>query len=70
MDMSDAAATIGDDKLAFEAGGWQMSDGQVQSFIDYFGAHPKLLEGARYFGNSERAAFIKAVTNSSKDVSQ
>lgn len=27
---------------------------QVEAFVKYFGAHPDLMEGAKYFGNSEK----------------
>ena len=28
---------------------------KAKGFEEYFGAHPQLVEGARYFGNSEAA---------------
>lgn len=30
------------------------SKDQAEAFIKYYGVHPDLMEGARYFGNSEK----------------
>ena len=46
----------------------ELTNEQRKHFEDYFGVHPQLLEGSRYFGNSENQPFIEEVTGTDRDV--
>ena len=48
----------------------KLTEEQAKNFEDYFGAHPELLEGARFFGNSENQPFIEEVTGTDRDLSR
>ena len=41
---------------------------KANGFEEYFGAHPQLVEGARYFGNSEVANYSSTVTLTTNDL--
>lgn len=41
---------------------------QVEAFVKYFGTHPDLMEGSKYFGNSEKQKFIMDITGTTHDI--